>query len=151
MLSDLFLHNKDSKAKEIESVLVEAVQNSHPSDFLDALQPFADSNDENVSKTAIDLKTRILIRTEDGEVKKCVAPISETLTTTAKSSSSEVRKATVLFFVAVITQPEAEVDQCFIFQTLSKIKCLDSSFSFDFDFIQSSTSQWGSAHWINRC
>jgi hypothetical protein len=38
MLLGLFLHNKDSKAKEVESVLAEAVQNSHPSDFLDALQ-----------------------------------------------------------------------------------------------------------------
>jgi hypothetical protein len=38
MLSGLFLHNKDSEAKEIESLLMEAVQNSYPSDFLDALQ-----------------------------------------------------------------------------------------------------------------
>jgi hypothetical protein len=104
MLHGLFLHNKDSKAKDIESVLVKAVQNSHPSDFLDSLQPFAESNDENVSKTAIDLMSRILISAVDGEVKKCIAPISETLTTTIKSSSSEVRKATLLCFVAAMTQ-----------------------------------------------
>jgi hypothetical protein len=34
MLPHLFLHNQDSKAKGVESVMVEAVQNSHPSDFL---------------------------------------------------------------------------------------------------------------------
>jgi hypothetical protein len=56
-----------------------------------------------VSKIAIDLMTRILISAEDGEVKKCIAPISETLTTTVNSSSSEVRKATVLCFVAAMT------------------------------------------------
>jgi hypothetical protein len=106
MLPDLFLHNKDSQAKEIESVLVKTMQNSHPSDFLDAFQPFADSNDENVSKTAIDLMTRILISAEDGVVKKCIAPISKTLTTTANSSSLEVRKATVLCFVVAMTQPQ---------------------------------------------
>jgi hypothetical protein len=38
MLPGLFLRNKDSKAKLIQSVLAEAVQNSHLSDFLDALQ-----------------------------------------------------------------------------------------------------------------
>jgi hypothetical protein len=113
MLPDLFLHNKDSKAKKVESVLVEAVQNSHLSDFLDALQPFADSNDESVSKTAIDLMTRILSSAEDGEIKKCITPISETLTTTINSSSSEVRKATVLFFVAVMTQPQQKLINAF--------------------------------------
>jgi hypothetical protein len=71
---------------------VETVQNSHSSDFLDALQAFADSNDENVSKSAIDLMTRIFISAVVGEVKKCIAPISETLTTRVNSSSSEVRK-----------------------------------------------------------
>jgi hypothetical protein len=59
MLRGLFLNNKNSKTKEVESVLVEGVQNSHSSDFLDVLQAFADSNDENVNKTAIDLRTRI--------------------------------------------------------------------------------------------
>jgi hypothetical protein len=59
MLPGLFLHNKDSNAKDIETVLVEAVQNSHPNDFLDVLQPLVDSNDENLSKTAIDLMSRI--------------------------------------------------------------------------------------------
>jgi hypothetical protein len=38
MLPCLVLHNKDSKVKEVESVLIEEVQNSHLSDFLDALQ-----------------------------------------------------------------------------------------------------------------
>jgi hypothetical protein len=113
MLPGLFLHNKDSKAKEIESLLVEAVQNSHSSDFLDVVQPFADINDENVSKTAIDLMTRILISAEDGEVKKCIAPISETFTTTVNSSSSEVRKATVLCFFAAITQPQQKLINAF--------------------------------------
>jgi hypothetical protein len=64
-------------------VLVEAVQNSYPSDFLEFLeflQLSADSNGENVNKTAIDLMSRILISAEDGEVKKCIAPISDTLT-----------------------------------------------------------------------
>jgi hypothetical protein len=109
MLPRLFLHNKDSKAKEVESGLVRAVQNSHPSDFLDALQPFADSNDENVSKTSLDFMTRILICAEDGEIKKCIAPISEMLTTTVNSSSSEVMKATVLCFVAAMTQPHQKL------------------------------------------
>jgi hypothetical protein len=74
---------------------------------------FADSNDENVSKTAIDLRTRILICAEDGEVKKCIAPISQMLTTTITTSSSEVRKATVLCFVAVITQPQQKLINSF--------------------------------------
>jgi hypothetical protein len=84
-------------------VLVEAVKNSHPSDFLDALQPFADSNDKNVNKTAINLMSRILISSEDGEVKKCIAPISETLGTKIITTSSEVKKATVLCFDAAMT------------------------------------------------
>jgi hypothetical protein len=109
ILPGLFLHNKDSKAKEVESVLVKTVQNSHLRDFLDALQPFAISNDENVSKTAIDLMTRILINVEDGEVKKWIAPISETLTTTVNSSSSEVRKATVHYFVSEMTQSQQKL------------------------------------------
>jgi hypothetical protein len=113
MPSGLFLHNKDSKAKEVESMLAEAVQNSHPRDFFDALQPFADINDENVSKTAIDLRTRILISAEDGEVKKCIAPISETLTTTINSSFSEVRKATVLCFYATMTQSQQKLINAF--------------------------------------
>jgi hypothetical protein len=60
ILPDLFLHNKDSKVKEVESVLVEAVQNSNPSDFIDALQWFAGRNYENVSKTAINIMIGIL-------------------------------------------------------------------------------------------
>jgi hypothetical protein len=67
---------------------------------------FADSNDGNVSKIGIDLMSRILISAVDGEVKKCIASISKMLTTTVNSSSSEVRKAAVLFFVAVMTQPQ---------------------------------------------
>jgi hypothetical protein len=92
---------------------VEGVQNSHPRDFLDELQLFVDSNDENVSKIAIDLMTRILIIAEDGDVKKCIAPISETLTRKVNSSSSEVRKATVLCFVAVMTQPQQKLTIAF--------------------------------------
>jgi hypothetical protein len=103
MLPGLFLHNKDFSAKEIESVLVEAVQDLQASDFLDPLQPFANNNDENVCKSAIELMTRILISAKDGEIKKCIAPISETLTTMVNSSSSEVRKATVLCLVALMT------------------------------------------------
>jgi hypothetical protein len=60
MLPCLFLHNKDSKAKEVESRLAKAVQNSHPSDFLNVLQPLAESNEENVSKIAFVLMTRII-------------------------------------------------------------------------------------------
>jgi hypothetical protein len=113
MLPRLFLHTKDCKAKEVESVLVEAVQNSHPSDFHDALQSFADRDYENVSKTTIYLMTRGVISAKDGEVKKCIAPISEAFTTTVNRSSSEVRKATVLFFVAVITQPQQKLINAF--------------------------------------
>jgi hypothetical protein len=64
---------------------------------------FVDSNDENTSKTDIDFMIRILINAVDGEVKKCIASISEILTTTVNSSTSEVRKATVLCFVAAMT------------------------------------------------
>jgi hypothetical protein len=106
MLPSLSLHNKDFKAKEIECMLMEAVQNSHLSDFLDAFQPFANKNDQNVSKIAIDLMTRTLISAEDGEVKKCIAPISEMLTTTINSLSSEVRKAMMICFVVAMTQPQ---------------------------------------------
>jgi hypothetical protein len=45
-------------------MLVEGVQNSYPSDFLELFQPFADSNGENVNKTPIDLMTRILSSVE---------------------------------------------------------------------------------------
>jgi hypothetical protein len=79
----------------------------------DALQPFADSNDENMSKTVIDLMIRILISAKYGEIKKCIAPISDTLITTVNSSSSEVRKATVLCFVATITQPQQKLINAF--------------------------------------
>jgi hypothetical protein len=98
---------------EVEGVLVEAVQNSPHSDFLDALQLFAASNDQNVSKTSIDLMTRFFISAEDGEVKKCIAPISETLTTTVNRSSSEVRKAMVLCFVAAMAQHQQKLINVF--------------------------------------
>jgi hypothetical protein len=120
MLPGLFLHNKDSKSKEVESVLVEAVQNSHPNDFLDAFHPFADSNDENVSKTAIDLMSRILISAVDGDVKKCIAPISDTFATTINSSSSEVRKATLLCFVAAMTQQHQKLINAFYSKSCPK-------------------------------
>jgi hypothetical protein len=120
MLPGLFLHNKDSKAKEVESVSAEAAQNSHINDSLDTLQPFAESNDENVSKIAIDLMTLILISAEDGEVKKCIAPISETLATAVNSSSSEVRKATVLGFVAVMTQRQHKLINSFYSKRCTK-------------------------------
>jgi hypothetical protein len=74
---------------------------------------FADSNDENVSKTAIDLMTRMSICAVDGEVKKCIASISEMLKTTVNSSSSEVKKATVLCFVAAMTQPQQKLINVF--------------------------------------
>jgi flagellar basal body P-ring protein FlgI len=114
MLPGLFLPNTHSKAKVVETVLVEAVQNLHPSDFLGALQSFADINDENVSKTVIDLRTRILISDEDGEVEKWIAPISETLITTVNSSPSEVRKAAGLCFVDAMTQLQKKLNNAFI-------------------------------------
>jgi hypothetical protein len=83
-------------------------------------QPFADSNGENVNKTPIDLMTRILSSAEEGEVNKGIAPISETLPTAVNNSSSEVRKAIVLCFVAAMTQPQQRLISVFYSKSCPK-------------------------------
>jgi hypothetical protein len=74
--------------------------------------------------------SRILISVLDGEVKKCIASISEMLTTRVNSSSTEVRKPTMLFFVAVMTQPKQKLINTFY----SKRCPLNKMFAFSFFF-----------------